>query len=224
MRAYRGRDLAAVLTRRRLALTALLGVCLALGGCSSFAGFVSDTWPTWAGGMPKDVPPRPGAPGYEEFISHQQRQDPAAAGAAAPGAAAQAGAPAPGAPGTTATRRRRQLRRQPRQPCGFTSARAPDTRHARRRPTRGADDRATTQEAGCTSYATPARKRSWKCTMPTGRSFSTTISAVIFDALSCASASLANCRAARFSATPSSPRRPAPATSRRACAGADRRR
>jgi hypothetical protein len=86
-----------------LALTALLGVCLALGGCSSFAGFVSDTWPTWAGGMPKDVPPRPGAPGYEEFISHQQRQDPAAAGAAAPGAAAQAGAPAPGAPGTTGT-------------------------------------------------------------------------------------------------------------------------
>jgi len=84
-----------------LALTALLGVCLALGGCSSFAGFVSDTWPTWAGGMPKDVPPRPGAPGYEEFISHQQRQDPAAAGAAAPGAATQAGAPAPGAPGTT---------------------------------------------------------------------------------------------------------------------------
>ena len=91
------------MTRRRLALMALLGVCLALGGCSSFAGFVSDTWPTWAGGMPKDVPPRPGAPGYEEFISHQQRQDPAAAGAAAPGAAAQAGAPAPGAPGTTGT-------------------------------------------------------------------------------------------------------------------------
>jgi hypothetical protein len=84
-----------------LALTALLGVCLALGGCSSFAGFVSDTWPTWAGGMPKDVPPRPGAPGYEEFISHQQRQDPAAT--TAPGAAAQAGAPAPGAPGTTGT-------------------------------------------------------------------------------------------------------------------------
>ena len=103
MRAYRGRDLTAVLTRRRLALTVLLGAFLALGGCSSFAGFVTDTWPTWAGGMPKDVPPRPGAPGYEEFISHQQRQDPAAAGAAAPGAAAQAGAPAPGAPGTTGT-------------------------------------------------------------------------------------------------------------------------
>jgi hypothetical protein len=104
VQAYRGRDLAAMVTKRRLALTALLGVCLALGGCSSFAGVVSDTWPTWAGGMPKDVPPRPGAPGYEEFIAHQQRQDPAAAGSPADaGAAAQAAAPAPGAPATTGT-------------------------------------------------------------------------------------------------------------------------
>ena len=96
MQAYRGRDLAAMLTKRRLALTALLGVCLALGGCSSFAGVVSDTWPTWAGGMPKDVPPRPGAPGYEEFIAHQQRQGVAAGSAADPTVAAQAGAPGPG--------------------------------------------------------------------------------------------------------------------------------
>jgi hypothetical protein len=51
---------------------------LALGSCSSVSGYVSDTWPTWAGGMPKDVPPRPGAPGYEEFLAHQQRQDAAA--------------------------------------------------------------------------------------------------------------------------------------------------
>jgi hypothetical protein len=50
--------------------------------------------------MPKDVPPRPGAPGYEEFIAHQNRQDAAAGGAAVPGAAAQAGAPASAAPGT----------------------------------------------------------------------------------------------------------------------------
>ena len=96
MQAYRGRDLAAMVTKRRLALTALLGVCLALGGCSSFAGVVSDTWPTWAGGMPKDVPPRPGAPGYEEFIAHQQRQGVAAGSAADPSVAAQAGAPGPG--------------------------------------------------------------------------------------------------------------------------------
>jgi len=103
VRAYRGRDLAAGLTARGLALTALFGVALALGGCSSFAGFVSDPWPNWPGGMPKDVPPRPGAPGYEEFIAHQHRQDAAAGGAAAPGAAVQAGTPAPGAAGTTGT-------------------------------------------------------------------------------------------------------------------------
>jgi hypothetical protein len=78
-----------VLTRRLLAATAVLGTCLALAGCSSVAGFVSDSVPTWAGGMPKDVPPRPGAPGYEEFIAHQQRQDTAATPAGTP---AQAGA------------------------------------------------------------------------------------------------------------------------------------
>jgi hypothetical protein len=98
--------LAAGLTTRSLALAALLGVALALGGCSSFAGFVSDTWPTWAGGMPKDVPPRPGAPGYDEFIAHQQRLDGAGPGPVAPGAGPQAGAAgavAPAAPATTAT-------------------------------------------------------------------------------------------------------------------------
>jgi len=46
-----------------------------LGSCSSFSGYVSDHWPAWAGGMPKDVPPRPGAPGYDEFLAHQQGRD-----------------------------------------------------------------------------------------------------------------------------------------------------
>ena len=92
-------NLTTVLTRRLLAATAVLGTCLALGGCSSVAGFVSDSVPTWAGGMPKDVPPRPGAPGYEEFIAHQQRQDTAAAPAGTP---PQAGpTTAPSTTGTT---------------------------------------------------------------------------------------------------------------------------
>jgi hypothetical protein len=52
---------------------------ISLGSCSSVSSYMSDSWPTWAGGMPKDVPPRPGAPGYEEFLAHQQRQDAAAA-------------------------------------------------------------------------------------------------------------------------------------------------
>jgi hypothetical protein len=53
----------------------LLTCGLFLGSCSSVSSYVSDSWPTWAGGMPKDVPPRPGAPGYEEFLAHQQHQD-----------------------------------------------------------------------------------------------------------------------------------------------------
>jgi hypothetical protein len=95
-------------TKRLFLLTAPLWLCLGLGACTPFAGAVSDAWPTWAGGEPKDVPPRPGAPGYEEFMAHQQHQDvgPNAApnAAAAPGATA-AVAPtgaAPGTPGTTA--------------------------------------------------------------------------------------------------------------------------
>jgi hypothetical protein len=52
---------------------------LLLGSCTSFSATVSDHWPTWAGGMPKDVPPRPGAPGYDEFLAHQQARDAAAA-------------------------------------------------------------------------------------------------------------------------------------------------
>jgi hypothetical protein len=95
-------------TKRLLLMTVPLCLGLGLGACTPFAGAVSDAWPTWAGGEPKDVPPRPGAPGYEEFIAHQQRQDAAANGApntaAAPGTAA-AVAPAgtaPGAPGSTA--------------------------------------------------------------------------------------------------------------------------
>ena len=87
--------------RRRFAAAALVCACLALGGCSSFSGYVSDHWPTWAGGMPSDVPPRPGAPGYAEFISHQEAKDPATAASVAnqPGAAP---AVAPAATGAVA--------------------------------------------------------------------------------------------------------------------------
>jgi len=62
---------------KQFAVAALL-LCLGLmlGSCGSFAGSVADHWPHWAGGMPDNVPPRPGAPGYDEFIAHgQPRQD-----------------------------------------------------------------------------------------------------------------------------------------------------
>ena len=105
-RGHRGFNLTAGTTKRLFLLTTVLGVCLGLSACAPLAGAVSDAWPTWAGGMPKDVPPRPGAPGYEEFIAHQQRQDVAPPNAApntaaAPGTTAVV-APAGTAPGTTA--------------------------------------------------------------------------------------------------------------------------
>jgi hypothetical protein len=48
------------------------------------ASFASDHWPHWAGGLPQGAPPRPGAPGYDEYIAHQQ-VDPAPAKPAAAG-------------------------------------------------------------------------------------------------------------------------------------------
>ena len=79
----------------------LLGFGLNLASCGSF---VADHWPHWAGGMPADVPPRLGAPGYEEFIAHGQskpdaKQEPTATAAAVQSGAPQAPlAPAPAAP------------------------------------------------------------------------------------------------------------------------------
>ena len=61
---------------------AVLSLGLILSSCSSFSGYVADHWPRWAGGMPDDVPPRPGAPGYEEFIAHGQPSNVAAKPAA----------------------------------------------------------------------------------------------------------------------------------------------
>jgi hypothetical protein len=67
---------------------------LGLGSCTSFAGIVSDHWPHWAGGMPDDVPPRPGAPGYEEFIAHAQPSKDAATPAPSAGKSNAPAAPA----------------------------------------------------------------------------------------------------------------------------------
>jgi hypothetical protein len=61
---------------------AAIAVCLvlALGACSPFSGYVADSWPHWAGGEPTGLPPRPGSPGYAEYIAHGQPvQNPEAA-------------------------------------------------------------------------------------------------------------------------------------------------
>jgi hypothetical protein len=63
-----------------------------LGGCSSInermGPVVADTIPAWAGGLPKDVPPRKGTPEYDAYMKEQERKRlepaPANANASAP--------------------------------------------------------------------------------------------------------------------------------------------
>ena len=68
--------------RRFTAAAAVVCLGFGLGSCTQtpgqFSGYVSDHWPHWAGGMPDDVPPRPGAPGYDEFIAHGEAEQNAA--------------------------------------------------------------------------------------------------------------------------------------------------
>jgi hypothetical protein len=51
---------------------AVLASCAGTSNEDAFSAYVADHWPHWAGGMPGDAPPRPGAPGYNEFIAHGQ--------------------------------------------------------------------------------------------------------------------------------------------------------
>ena len=91
--------------RRLITAATLLGLGLNLASCG---GFVADHWPHWAGGLPADVPPRPGTPGYADFVAHGQpkpdakpetKQEPAATAAAVQSSAQQAPiAPASAAP------------------------------------------------------------------------------------------------------------------------------
>jgi hypothetical protein len=46
-------------------------LCLGLM-LASCADFVADHWPHVAGGEPNGLPPRPGEPGYQQFITHGQ--------------------------------------------------------------------------------------------------------------------------------------------------------
>jgi hypothetical protein len=78
-----------MIVKRHITIAILLTLGPMLGSCSGFAGNVADNWPRWAGGMPPDVPPRPGAPGYNEFIAHGQTvQDPTNSVASGPSATA----------------------------------------------------------------------------------------------------------------------------------------
>ena len=79
--------------RHIMTITALALAAAMLGGCSSvnerMGPMVADTLPSWAGGLPKDAPPRKGTPEYDAYMREQERKRlepvaPANANAAAP--------------------------------------------------------------------------------------------------------------------------------------------
>jgi hypothetical protein len=59
-------------------LIALALIACSLSGCgtinANLAAGVSDTLPHWAGGLPPDVPPRPGTAKYDEFMRERERK------------------------------------------------------------------------------------------------------------------------------------------------------
>jgi hypothetical protein len=72
-----------MMAKRRVTAAVALSFTLALGACSPFSGYLSDNWPHWAGGEPAGLPPRPGTPGYAEFVAHgQPAPNPEAGGSA----------------------------------------------------------------------------------------------------------------------------------------------
>ena len=57
-------------------MTVLLIAATALASCAEVSHTVADLVPHWAGGLPKNTPPRPGTPEYDAWL--QQRQAEAA--------------------------------------------------------------------------------------------------------------------------------------------------
>jgi hypothetical protein len=50
---------------------AVVSLSLTLAGCSNLATFFADNIPQWAGGLPKDAPPRAGDPRYADYFKSQ---------------------------------------------------------------------------------------------------------------------------------------------------------
>jgi hypothetical protein len=65
-----------IMIRRSISIYLLVAAALLLGGCgeinSSLSENVADSIPHWAGGLPPDVPPRPGDPKYAEYLKTLQ--------------------------------------------------------------------------------------------------------------------------------------------------------
>jgi hypothetical protein len=117
------RSAADMVIRRFVAVALVLGSASMMGACSPFSSSMADMWPHWAGGEPAGLPPRPGEPGYDQYIAHgQPNQTPPAA----PGAPAAAG-PAQQAPaGTTATIAEERSVAQQQKPPAFAEPRRDD--------------------------------------------------------------------------------------------------
>ena len=69
----------ALVTIRHIATIAAFALAGALiGGCASInekmGPAVADTLPAWAGGLPKDAPPRKGTPEYDAYMQEQERK------------------------------------------------------------------------------------------------------------------------------------------------------
>jgi len=53
--------------------------CIMLSACATdprpaVSGVVADSVPTWLGGMPKDVPPRPGTAEYDAWMAERAKE------------------------------------------------------------------------------------------------------------------------------------------------------
>jgi len=57
---------------RPATIAALILVLPLLSGCSATGAFMADNMPTWMGGEPEGIPPRPSDPRYPEYERAQQ--------------------------------------------------------------------------------------------------------------------------------------------------------
>ncbi len=57
--------------RAAVSAAAVVSLSLTLAGCSNLATFLADNIPQWAGGLPKDAPPRASDPRYADYFKTQ---------------------------------------------------------------------------------------------------------------------------------------------------------
>jgi hypothetical protein len=60
-----------------MSLLVIVGICL--GGCSgspAVGNYIADNLPPWAGGLPKNTPPRPGSARYAAYLRAIKGQPP----------------------------------------------------------------------------------------------------------------------------------------------------